>query len=91
MNNQKPQLDYPSAFILVLLAFFLQQYQNKQLLTSVLGGEMQNWIRPILAFSILCGPPLPETDLSNTIPSINSVSSTVPLDISYGILFDTTV
>ena len=48
-------------------------------LTSVFGGEIQNWIRPIFAFSTLFGPPAPEVLLVNTSPSINSVSSTVPL------------
>lgn len=48
-------------------------------LTSVLGGEIQNCMRPIFAFSILFGPPAPEVFWSNTNPSMSSVSSTVPL------------
>ena len=40
---------------------------------------MQNWMRPIFAFSTLFGPPTPEDFWLNTRPSINSVSSIVPL------------
>lgn len=54
---------------------------NKVVLTSVLGGEIQNWMRPTLAFSTLFGPPAPEVLEVNTRPSINSVSSTVPLEM----------
>ena len=50
------------------------------LLTSVLGGDMQNWIRPILAFSTLVTPPATcDAFKSNTSPSTSCVSSTVPL------------
>lgn len=43
-------------------------------------GELSwNWIRPILAFSILVGPPaFAMTVWFNARPSINSVSSIVP-------------
>ena len=52
---------------------------HKLKLTSVFGGEMQNWIKPTLAFSALLGPPAPPARLVNTSPLISSVSSTVPL------------
>jgi len=47
---------------------------------SVLGADKQNWINPILAFSIFVGPPAEwDTFLSvKTRPSISSVSSIVP-------------
>jgi len=48
------------------------------LLTSVFGGDIQNWISPILAFSIFLGPFTFEDFCVNTRPSINLVSSTVP-------------
>lgn len=48
------------------------------LLTSVFGGDIQNWISPILAFSIFLGPFTFEDFWVNTRPSINLVSSTVP-------------
>lgn len=50
--------------------------------TSVLGGEMQNWMRPILAFSTFLGPFTPADFWVNTNPSTNSVSSTVPPSFS---------
>ena len=48
-------------------------------LTSVLGGDIQNWMRPILAFSTLVGAPAPTAFWVKTRPSTNSVSSKVPL------------
>ncbi len=46
---------------------------------SDLGGEMQNWMRPILAFSMRVGPPAALAAFwSNTMPSTISLSSTVP-------------
>mmetsp|Transcript_15172 Transcript_15172/g.41426 ORF Transcript_15172/g.41426 Transcript_15172/m.41426 type:complete len:239 (-) Transcript_15172:274-990(-) len=49
---------------------------------SVLGGEMQNWINAILAFSTLVGPPAALEDFrSSTRPSTISVSSMVPPDL----------
>lgn len=50
----------------------------KRKYTSVFGGEMQNWMRPILAFSTLLGPFTLQDFWVKTKPSINSVSSTVP-------------
>lgn len=48
-------------------------------LTSGLGGLSWNWIRPILAFSILRGPPaLLITGWVRTNPSTSSLSSIVP-------------
>jgi hypothetical protein len=47
-------------------------------LTSVFGGDMQNCMSPILAFSTLLGPFTFADFCVNTSPSINSVSSTVP-------------
>lgn len=47
-------------------------------LTSVFGGEMQNWMRPIFAFSMRFGPLMLQDFCVNTIPSMSSVSSTVP-------------
>ena len=47
--------------------------------TSGFGGESWNWINPILAFSILLGPPaLLMTFWVKIKPSIMSVSSIVP-------------
>lgn len=47
--------------------------------TSGLGELSWNWIKPILAFSILVDPPaLFITGWFNANPSINSVSSIVP-------------
>ena len=40
---------------------------------------MQNWMKAILAFSTLLGPPAAPARLVNTSPLISSVSSTVPL------------
>jgi len=49
---------------------------------SVLGGEMQNWIIAIFAFSTLVGPPAALLDFkSSTRPSTISVSSMVPPDL----------
>ena len=45
---------------------------------SVLGGDTQNWMNPILAFSTFLGPLMLAAFCSNTIPSTSSVSSTVP-------------
>merc|ERR1719318_446276 len=45
---------------------------------SVLGGETQNWMNPILAFSHFLGPLILAAFCSNTNPSTSSVSSTVP-------------
>jgi hypothetical protein len=47
-------------------------------LTSVFGGDMQNCISPIFAFSTLLGPFTFADFCVNTSPSTNSVSSTVP-------------
>jgi hypothetical protein len=61
----------------LLFSNVLQQPTNRP--TSGLGEESWNWIRPILAFSILVGPPaLFMTGWFNANPSINSVSSIVP-------------
>ena len=49
-------------------------------LTSVFGGDMQNWMSPIFAFSVRDTPPAWWATLcSSTRPSTSSVSSTVPL------------
>ena len=54
--------------------------KHTKLLTSVLGGEMQNWMSPIFAFSTRVTPPARwEAFWSRTSPSTSSVSSTVPL------------
>jgi hypothetical protein len=54
----------------------LQGYGNG---TSGFGGESWNWIKPILAFSILVGPPaFLMTGWLRTNPSTSSVSSIVP-------------
>mmetsp|Transcript_99085 Transcript_99085/g.308769 ORF Transcript_99085/g.308769 Transcript_99085/m.308769 type:complete len:205 (+) Transcript_99085:883-1497(+) len=46
---------------------------------SVFGADKQNWISPILAFSILVGPPATlATFCVSTRPSTSSVSSVVP-------------
>jgi hypothetical protein len=50
----------------------------KYKLTSVLGGDMQNCMSPILAFSTFLGPFTFADFCVNTSPSTNSVSSTVP-------------
>lgn len=45
---------------------------------SVFGGEMQNCMKPILAFSTRLGPFMFAARCGKTMPSINCVSSTVP-------------
>ena len=47
----------------------------------LLGGDMQNWIRPVFAFSTLVTPSAAcDAFKSNTSPSTSSVSSTVPCE-----------
>lgn len=45
-----------------------------------MGGDTQNWMRPILAFSTLVTPPKPALLCLNSSPSMSSTSSTVPLN-----------
>lgn len=53
--------------------------QGSVWLTSGFGDDSWNWIKPILAFSILVGPPaLFMTGWFSASPSISSVSSIVP-------------
>jgi hypothetical protein len=55
--------------------------------TSVFGDEIQNWIRPILAFSIQVGASKPMVFWSRIRSSTNSVSSIVPLKFLQNYIF----